>query len=499
MLRLRPPSTSAGLAAGLLTASSSLLPHAMSSSLGPQSLQAVMAELCATMIFVAMGTASVVFTSDAANMNGILLSANLTSGGLGSNGLHVVGNSFGINADLSSGAYSLHGTDNLQGGGIDAALQIQYSLPRWLNISFCFGLMIGVLVFSTGSISGGNINPAVTISLAMIQKMSSFRATCYVAAQCLGAVLGAALIKSLAPDLYDAAGGAANAINWSNPYISIWTVVGSEMLGTALLVFTVCAAADVGREKNNKYQGALTPFIIGFAVLIAHLFLIPIDGCSINPARTFGTAVVSGRFADHWLFWLSPIIGGTSAALLYENLFRLYPAAVATSSSVKAPSSSAASGALDRQTSGGSMEGVGIPMDGTGSNLASPRFDATISPHFQGQGRSISGESQLTSISEAGLINGGSGLDSDRSMSQHDPNNGHHNPSPLANAGGAVSSRHNRVQTALNPLRQNVSTIDPNAEVDLASAYNLSAASGLGMSTPGGSSGAKAAGVQEYR
>lgn len=257
------------------------------------------------MIFVAFGAASVVFTSDAATMSSVLLSSNLT--------------------DTSSTTTATAVTDSsLQGTGTDTILTINYDLPRWLSISLCFGLMIGVLVFSTGSISGGNINPAVTISLAITQKMSSFRATCYVVAQCFGAVLGAAFIRSLAPDLYVAAGGAANQINWSNRFIGTWTVVGSEMIGTALLVFTVCAAADVGREKNNKYQGALTPFIIGFAVLIGHLFLIPIDGCSINPARTFGTAVVMGNFKDHWVFWMGPILGGMIAALVYDNLFRMY-------------------------------------------------------------------------------------------------------------------------------------------------------------------------------
>jgi MIP family channel proteins len=180
-------------------------------------------------------------------------------------------------------------------------LDLSFPMPRWLSISFTFGLMICVLVFSTGSISGGNINPAVTISLMITQKMSTFRASCYVVAQCIGAVVGSAFVKSLAPALFTAAGGAANAINTASPFVTTWTAIGGEFLGTGLLVFTVCAAADVGREKGNKYTGAMTPLMLGFAVLCAHLFLIPIDGCSINPARSFGSAVVQGSFKDHWV------------------------------------------------------------------------------------------------------------------------------------------------------------------------------------------------------
>ena len=170
-----------------------------------------------------------------------------------------------------------------------------------LLISLTFGLMISVLVFSTGSISGGNLNPAVTVSLTVTRKMSLFRCACYVIAQCLGAVLGAAFVRSLSPDLFDTTRGAINAVNRSHPFISTWTAIGGEMLGTALLVFTVCAAADVGREKENKYVGALTPLNIGFAVLCAHMALLNIDGCSINPARSFGSALVAGRWEDHWV------------------------------------------------------------------------------------------------------------------------------------------------------------------------------------------------------
>lgn len=205
-------------------------------------------------------------------------------------------------------------------------LALNFPMPRWLSISLTFGLMITVLVFSTGSISGGNINPAVTVSLFLTRKMSSFRASCYVTAQCLGAICGAAFIKSLSPDLFDAAGGAANAVNTDSKYISMWTAIGGEFLGTALLVFTVCAAADVGREKNNKYTGALTPLMLGFAVLCAHLFLIPVDGCSINPARSFGSAVVSGKFKDHWVVSNQPGISAPAAhrcGMIYISLTHL--------------------------------------------------------------------------------------------------------------------------------------------------------------------------------
>lgn len=253
--------------------------------------QAVMAEIVSSAIFVAIGTLSVIFTHTVRNPSA--QAVVMGSGGLG-----------------------------LLAGELD------YPIPRWTGISFVFGLLICVLVFATGAISGANINPAVTVSLCVTGKMSVLRAIFYIIAQCAGACAGAAFARSLSPELFDLAGGAANMINHSKPWVSLWTALGGEILGTGLLVFTVCAAADVGRERSNKYVGALTPPMIGFAVLNVHLFLIPIDGCSINPARSLGSAVLYGTASghpevwnEHWVFWAGPMIGGPAAALLYEFIF----------------------------------------------------------------------------------------------------------------------------------------------------------------------------------
>ena len=195
-----------------------------------------------------------------------------------------------------------------------------FAMNRWLFIALALGFMIGALVFSVGSISGANINPAVTLALAVSGKLSWFRALCYAVAQCAGSTLGALVVRSLAPSLFLQAGGGANGVV-RNPAVSLWTVLGGEILGTGILVLTVCAAADVGREAKSKYQGALTPLMIGLAVAAAHLFLIPVDGCSLNPARSFGPAVATGVFSDHWLFWAGPCIGGILAATVYKNFF----------------------------------------------------------------------------------------------------------------------------------------------------------------------------------
>jgi aquaporin PIP len=84
----------------------------------------------------------------------------------------------------------------------------------------------------------------------------------------------------------------------------------------------VFAATDALRAENKAHLPVLAPMAIGFTVFICHLVAIPIDGCSINPARSFAAAVVYGRWTDMWIFWVGPFSGATIAALTYELAFR---------------------------------------------------------------------------------------------------------------------------------------------------------------------------------
>lgn len=190
---------------------------------------------------------------------------------------------------------------------------------RLLSIATAFGLTIGVLVYSSATFSGGHLNPAVTLGLLLGKKVTLMRAAFYWAAQMLGAILGCAFVYAIDRSGYNAAGGGVNA---PLPGITDGGVWLMEALLTAVLVFVVFAATDSKRNAIGAHLPILAPFAIGFTVFIAHLVAIPIDGCSINPARSFGAAVVAGKWDDQWLFWVGPFTGSVIAAVLYEAGFR---------------------------------------------------------------------------------------------------------------------------------------------------------------------------------
>ena len=181
--------------------------------------------------------------------------------------------------------------------------------------AMAFGMAIMVLVYSLGHVSGGQFNPAVSLGLWLSGNLPLFQMIVNMCAQVLGAILAAGLIYGMTPDPTDSTLG-SNAV--AVGYLASQAFLG-EVIMTALLVFvvhmTVC-------DANNSIS-PMAPLAIGFAVFLAHTVLIPVDGCSINPARSLGPAIVSGHFGNKfWVFIIGPFLGsffGATAWLLVSK------------------------------------------------------------------------------------------------------------------------------------------------------------------------------------
>uniref|UniRef100_A0A8D0C0H6 Aquaporin-5 n=1 Tax=Salvator merianae TaxID=96440 RepID=A0A8D0C0H6_SALMN len=194
--------------------------------------------------------------------------------------------------------------------GIGSALNWPSALPGTLQISLAFGLAIATLVQSVGHISGAHINPAVTVALVVAQKISLLRALAYIVAQLLGAVAGAGAIYQVTPP--EIRGKlAVNGLQNNTP---VGQAVAVELILTFLLVLCVFASTD-SRRTDDMGSPALS---IGLSVTAGHLLGIYFTGCSMNPARSFGPAVIMENYQDHWVFWVGPLAGGIIASLLYN-------------------------------------------------------------------------------------------------------------------------------------------------------------------------------------
>eukprot|EP00095_Tigriopus_kingsejongensis_P002445 maker-scaffold380_size190731-snap-gene-0.43 protein:Tk02445 transcript:maker-scaffold380_size190731-snap-gene-0.43-mRNA-1 annotation:"aquaporin" len=188
----------------------------------------------------------------------------------------------------------------------------------FVRIALAFGVTVATMAQSIGHVSGCHINPAVTAGLFVGRKIGLIKAILYIVFQCLGATVGSGILLALTNDSIRGYGGLG--MTTVNPSISAGQAFGIEFLITFILILVVFgAAAD---DNNAPMVKGSAPLAIGLSITTCHLFAIPFTGSSMNPARTFGPALILGNWNHHWVYWLGPILGGICAALIYQLVLR---------------------------------------------------------------------------------------------------------------------------------------------------------------------------------
>ncbi|KAI9195906.1 hypothetical protein LWI28_019271 [Acer negundo] len=176
-------------------------------------------------------------------------------------------------------------------------------------IAHAFALFVAVSVGA--NISGGHVNPAVTFGALIGGHITLARSLLYWIAQCAGSVVACLLLKF-------ATGGCETSAFGLSSGVSAWNALVFEIVMTFGLVYTVYATA-VDPKKGDI--GTIAPIAIGFIVGANILAGGAFDGASMNPAVSFGPAVVSWTWANHWVYWLGPFIGSAIAAVVYSVFF----------------------------------------------------------------------------------------------------------------------------------------------------------------------------------
>ena len=175
-----------------------------------------------------------------------------------------------------------------------------------VGVAATFGLVVMVLVYATGHVSGAHINPAVTIAFVWRRHFAIREGCAYVPAQVGGAILGATLLR----------------LTWQGTPASLGATVPSvgapaafvyEFVLTALLMFVIVSVAT-----DTRAVGSAAAIAIGATVGLDALFGGPVTGASMNPARSLGPAIVSAEWTDLWIYLTAPVFGALAGALLYE-------------------------------------------------------------------------------------------------------------------------------------------------------------------------------------
>jgi MIP family channel proteins len=186
-----------------------------------------------------------------------------------------------------------------------------------VGIALAFGLVIMVMVYAIGHLSGAHINPAVTLAFALTRHFPAREAAAYVAAQLAGAICGALLLLAVWPD-------APADLGATFPSVGAGSALVYEGVLTAILMFVIMAVAT-----DTRAVGAAAAIAIGGTVGLDALFGGPATGASMNPARSIGPALASGELADLWIYIVGPLTGAVAGALAYQLVRGEQPAPAA--------------------------------------------------------------------------------------------------------------------------------------------------------------------------
>jgi aquaporin NIP len=173
-----------------------------------------------------------------------------------------------------------------------------------IGVAISFGLVIMVMVYAIGHVSGAHINPAVTFAFALTRHFPWPRAVLYWLAQILGAVAAALFLRA---SLGDTASLGATQPSGSEAQAFAW-----ELLMSTLLMFVIMAVAT-----DTRAVGEAAAIAVGGTIGLCAMFGGPISGASMNPARSLGPALVSGELHALWLYIVAPVVGASLGALLY--------------------------------------------------------------------------------------------------------------------------------------------------------------------------------------
>jgi aquaporin Z len=177
--------------------------------------------------------------------------------------------------------------------------------PQLFGITLTFGLVVLVMVYAFGKISGAHINPAVTIAFSYYGVFPKNKIFGYVFSQSLGAILASLTLSFILPSKHN--------YGVTSPSGSIIESFLIEILITFVLMFVILIVAN-----DHKIISKLGGVIIGFTVFALAYLTGPISGASMNPARSLGPALISGQLDNIWIYLTAPIIGAITAVAIFK-------------------------------------------------------------------------------------------------------------------------------------------------------------------------------------
>lgn len=196
------------------------------------------------------------------------------------------------------------------GGGAIMMVDQTDTAAGLLQVAIAHGLILALMVSATMNVSGGQLNPSLTLGLLVARRIAPRIAGLHIVAQLLGAVVAAYALKMTMPSaVFEAAHGGGQSVAFD---VTAGQAILLEAIATFFLMFVVYGTAV------NADAPKIGGLAIGLTIAADILAIGPLTGASMNPARSFGPALVSGVWQGQVVYWVGPILGAIAAAMVWE-------------------------------------------------------------------------------------------------------------------------------------------------------------------------------------
>jgi MIP family channel proteins len=190
-----------------------------------------------------------------------------------------------------------------------------------LLVGFSYAVVAALLMTTFERVSGAHFNPAITLATMVARRMGPLPAALYILVQITGAVCGA--------KMYDGMSGNDNygdiAVNEIENSFDTGSIFGVELMATFLVTLVWFFSLDLSAAPCGRHRTIMGPLYCGGAYFLAACLTTRWDRVGLNPARSFGVSAVTGEWDQHWVYWMGPMIGSMSGALVFELFLWLGP------------------------------------------------------------------------------------------------------------------------------------------------------------------------------
>lgn len=210
----------------------------------------------------------------------------------------------------------------------DTSAALMSNANHNLLVALSYGAIYATLMHSLARMSGGHINPAITISAVVARRITFSRGVLYIICQGVGGIAGAATLSAMTSGVSPTGKYGNLGVGELSTSFNTGQVFGAELLMCTFITMSWLFLVEPRKAPFGRFQESSGPLVMGMIYFVCAAFTIRWDNVGLNPVRAFGPSAVNGNWDNQWVYWMGPLMGGMLGALLHEFFEYMAPGTI---------------------------------------------------------------------------------------------------------------------------------------------------------------------------